>query len=69
VPARIIMSDAERDRRDASIAAELHYTHDTSKDCNEFRANSADDGYATPLTMPCVSAFEHSWPLPCQERR
>lgn len=44
VPARIIMKDAERDRRDAAIASKVTVTNDSSKVCNEFKADCADSG-------------------------
>ena len=44
VPARIIMNDAERDRRDAAIASKVTVANDTSKACNDFKADCADTG-------------------------
>ena len=44
VPTRILMKDSERDRRDTAIAAKVTVTNDTSKACNDFKADCADSG-------------------------
>jgi hypothetical protein len=52
VPSRIFMADAERDARDARIAANLNIVvDDASKTCNDFKADNADNGYASPLCI------------------
>ena len=49
VPSRLFMKDAERDARDAKIAANLNVVHDASKTCNDFKADNADNGCASLL--------------------
>lgn len=55
VPARIIMPDEQRDARDAVIKAQLGKLPVSSKTCNNFNADNADDGYACPLPQPHCS--------------
>lgn len=59
VPARIIMKDAERDRRDAAIASKVTVTNDSSKVCNEFKADCADSGCDAVADRRCCACVHY----------
>jgi hypothetical protein len=55
IPRTILLTDAERDRRDARIAADLQVApaKEAEKTCNEFHADNADAGCASAWHGRC----------------